>query len=498
MGYQPPGRDAVRVSDYFKLGRTQGALEFVDVAIERDTRLFVDPRAFRALESDWGNACVDLITEFFNAVLQAIRAGDDDRARQLLMGLSEPNETRLGMSRERVRGRGVGPELADKLYMSLAMSEAVTSGLLKDLEDTALMVPGIGPDRISDVTTNIVRAPLIDYTRRMADKYGIPTEEVDSGLLWKPGTVEWQSEYVQLPVASGRRLLLVPRSVVRWKLSYDPGEYYRHYVLNFLADLERQKRSPLTWVLKSGPRKGERTVRKKDVERKYKRQYGTQKNMVVAVTRENTEILERYRARKSSDFGRTLDFTALAKRAGTPKPNWNKLLKAVTDCPRGNASAHAYHMAVHELLKAVFYPELDEGEIEREIDSGTRRIDLVYTNMLQPGFFAWFVAVYKDSPAPFISVECKNYKLDPKTPEVDQLNGRLNGTRGRLGLLVCRQIENRERFAARTQPLMTGNKNVILGLDDGDLVELVAGRKNNDDSRVDRRLRLRLTELVNA
>jgi hypothetical protein len=117
-----------RVSTYYRLGLEQPSLEFVDVTLARDAKLFVDPRAFLALGTDWGDECVALIRGFFGNVLKAIRDGKQERARILLSGLSEPNETRLGMSKERVAGRGVGPILADEIYQSLARSEAVEYG----------------------------------------------------------------------------------------------------------------------------------------------------------------------------------------------------------------------------------------------------------------------------------------------------------------------------------------------------------------------------------
>jgi hypothetical protein len=59
---------------------------------------------------------------------------------------------------------------------------------LQDLEDTALVVEGIDIDRISDVTTNIIREPLIDYTQNVAEQHGIPVEQVGSGHTWDPQT----------------------------------------------------------------------------------------------------------------------------------------------------------------------------------------------------------------------------------------------------------------------------------------------------------------------
>src|SRR5829696_3774411 len=175
-----------RVSQRYNLGLEQPSLEFVDVVLEQDTPLFLDPRAFVALGSKWGDACVKLIRDFFDEVLDAIRAGDEERARVLLSGLREPNETRLGFTLGRVAGRGVGAGLANDLYQNLASSEAVRAeGLIEELEDTALLVPGIGVDLVSDITTNIVRPKLIEFTQRIAEKYDMElVEGVDSGALW--------------------------------------------------------------------------------------------------------------------------------------------------------------------------------------------------------------------------------------------------------------------------------------------------------------------------
>lgn len=145
----------MRVSEYFHLNRHQGELDFVDVDIRGDTRVYVDPRALRLLTTDWGQECVSLIQHFFRTVLDAIRRGDDARARSLLAGLREPNETHLGLSRDRARGSALGDGLAEDVWESLSETDAAVTGLLQDLEETALLVPGIDRDRISDIATNI-------------------------------------------------------------------------------------------------------------------------------------------------------------------------------------------------------------------------------------------------------------------------------------------------------------------------------------------------------
>lgn len=113
--------------------------------------------------------------------------------RKLLVRLQEPNETHFGLSKGKSRGRGLGPYLVQRITNNLVVSRAAETGLLEDLEDTALFIEGIGKDIISDVTTNIIRGMLISYTQSMASIYGMELQEgVYSGLVWNPSTCDWE------------------------------------------------------------------------------------------------------------------------------------------------------------------------------------------------------------------------------------------------------------------------------------------------------------------
>src|ERR1700722_6064062 len=226
----------MRVSQHYKLDRSQASLDFVDVDVRGDTRVFVSPRALMQLPSQWGDECVHLVQNFFQTVLEMIRAGRDDDAEALLRVLREPNETHLGLSTGRSKGRALGTESARDVWKALSQSEAAKSGLLQDLEDTVLMVEGISVDIVSDMTTNIIRGPLIRYTQEMCTLYGIPTEEeVTSGPLWDAAKRKWFVRFERLPVALNRKLILVPKAIVRQHLEYDADEYYRHFLLEHLG-----------------------------------------------------------------------------------------------------------------------------------------------------------------------------------------------------------------------------------------------------------------------
>jgi len=324
----------MRVSEYYHLDRTQAELDFVDVDVIGDVRVFVDPRALHLLDSEWGAECRFLVQNCFRTIINALGSGNEVEARRILAALREPNETHLGLSRERARGRALGHDSAINVADSLTTSIAVRTGLLEDLEDTILMVEGIGPDIISDMTTNIIRGSLINYTREMCAYYGIPLQEVPSGRIWNPDTHNWFTQMVHQPVAMGRRLLLVPKAIVRLRMDYDPDEYYRLYLLEHLIGVERSANTELVKLLKSGDRR----VYIKDLKKKY----GIGKNATVRITRQYPEVLGRYRANKSQVIKSPLDHFELAFITGAELPNWDHLLNEVLNTLEGTNNATYY------------------------------------------------------------------------------------------------------------------------------------------------------------
>jgi hypothetical protein len=98
--------------------------------------------------------------------------------------------------------------------------KASKTGLITDLAEAELFIEGIGPDKISDLTTNLIRAPLITYTREQCELHCIPlTKHVPIAPVWDPDIRDWRSEYQDLPVVAGSPVILVPKVLVRLKLS---------------------------------------------------------------------------------------------------------------------------------------------------------------------------------------------------------------------------------------------------------------------------------------
>jgi len=186
----------------------------------------------------------------------SVSSNDEVTGYMLLSGLHEPNETHLGLSKGVAQGRAMGSGLSTGLWKALRESEAARSGLIEDLEDTVLLIEGIGPDVVSDITTNIIRGPLIEYTQLMCSQHGIPMEaDVDSGSVWSSTEKKWSNKFVDLPVTEFGKLLLVPKAIVRRRLAYDGDDYYRNYILPALEEAECNR--------SQGRKKGRRGILRK-------------------------------------------------------------------------------------------------------------------------------------------------------------------------------------------------------------------------------------------
>jgi hypothetical protein len=461
----------MRVSEYFNLNRTQPSLDFVDVDVENDIRLFIDPRSFIAIPSDWGNECIALIRDYFSVLLRAIRGNNKERGLYLLGNLKEPKETGLGLSVQGRKGRGVGFERSEDLWEALCRSEAVQSGLVEDLEDTVLMIEGIGPDIISDITTNVIREPLIEYTQAVCQVYGIPIQQdIPSGPLWNPRDHSWVSNFVNLPSGENGKFILVPKIIIRYKITYDPGEYYRYYLLEELRNVELSANSGLVEVLKNNKR---RVTTKALIEK-----YGTGKAVLVEQTLNHPDALRRYRSDKRLPIP-PLSHIEFMRDPEKDIPNWEQLLNNVLNLTPGTADADNYEKAIEALLYALFYPALVNPESQHNIHEGRKRIDIKFANTANTGFFKWLSQHYR---SPYVFVECKNYGREIGNPAIDQLAGYFSPLRGQCGILVCRSFENKDRVLERCRDSAIDHRGYIIALEDADLVTLVTqARQPNAD-----------------
>jgi len=483
----------IKFSEYFNLNKSQYELDFVDIPINNgDVPLFIDPYAISKRTDYWSIDCHNAIVDFFQYLIDQISQGNTQQAREALAGLREPNQTRLGMSTgNKPRGRGVGTEQSEFLFLALSGSTAVRTGFIKDLEECELLIEGIGRDKISDIATNIIRHKLIEYTQIQCELWNIPLNSVPSGMTWNQDLKEWENEYVNLPVCNSNSVILIPKAIARFDIEFDYQEYYQHFVLNFLQSEELSANSSLVRTLKDGTKK---PPYKKVLEEKYP----LSKKYLYEFSKEHPDILSNYKTSKNYNLKElnVEDILFFAYKQETNRSvDYNTLKNKLKTIQAGDSAANQYHDYIIGAMTAIFYPYIINPKKEQEIHDGRKRIDIVFQNSAQDGFF-FELPNTKSVPSGYIFVECKNYASDPANPALDKLSGRFSTNRGKFGFLVCRSFSNKDLFIQRCKDTAQDDRGFIVALDDDDIEKLLEFRSNNNYAGINTFLDDRYQELV--
>ncbi|KDE12436.1 hypothetical protein [Rhodococcus aetherivorans] len=468
----------MRVSEKFGLGVTQASLDFVDVDIDGDVPAFIDPKAIRLQTGDWGETCQALLQSYFDTLLAAIKAKDKTKIAKLVAPTGEPNETHLGYSSGNARGTGLGRgKRGQGVVQALSESKAGTTGLLHDLEDAALFVPFVGRDVISDITTNVIRGPLVLYTQEACKLYGISIVSQHCGFAWDAGSNSWHEIEAELPRVNDSKLLLVPKSIVRIAPILNKDTYYRDFIRPYYEEIElNNPASHLVEILKDGRRKVK--LKKLDA------LVGTSKPRLVDHSLKFEDAFPEYKSSITATTKPPLDRRQFEEEFGAEPVDFRALLDSVRAVSSGNAGATLYHQAVANLLTALFDASLGNHRLEYPIHDGRKRLDIKYDNIAVAGFFRWLSLHH---PAAIIPVECKNYTADPRNPELDQLTGRFSRERGQVGILVCRQVSDKDTMRARCRDAAKDGRGFVLVLDDDDLAVMVEHAEKVRDLPLDDR-----------
>ncbi|BCN66521.1 hypothetical protein RE9431_49760 (plasmid) [Prescottella equi] len=235
------------ITDYYGI---PGPVPFLDVDIDVDNRMFVDPHAIRLHQAPepFATLANDCTETFFREITRCAlssRPSDHRRGLELLQRFVEPWETRLGLATNSFSGHGGAEDVGAWIWNALNtdMEALLRVGVLRQIEDLPLFVEGIDRDITSDITTRIIFEPLAEFTSEMVDRYpqfraAGHRIETFHRQVWDPQDREWTRKPLQLPVAGGKPLVLVPHNWARSTLLMSAGRYYETSVLTY-AQLEQ-------------------------------------------------------------------------------------------------------------------------------------------------------------------------------------------------------------------------------------------------------------------
>lgn len=239
----------MKISKY--LGELPENLPFLDVDLDKDNLLFIDPRAIRIASlredfnsNEYAKRAVVLMDSFFYiitaAVLeQSLTGAVDLHAQELLKKFKEPNETRLGMSVKSPKGIGGGEVVGKNIWdvLSKDLLVLVKIGLLKQVEELSVFVPKVGKDITSDLTTRLIFKVLVEFTQDMMNRYaklGASGRKAKNLRAWDLNPTQWIEKEFYLPHYKGNPLLLVPREWVRPNPVISREKYFQNGCLTYI------------------------------------------------------------------------------------------------------------------------------------------------------------------------------------------------------------------------------------------------------------------------
>jgi len=476
--------DTLRISEIFKLKKSQAELDFIDVDIEADLSLFIDPHFMSNRNDRWSINATRTIRSFFQRLVTLLSSGEIEAAKDLFINLGEPNETCLGLSQKNPRGHGVGHEDTLKIFDSIQKSKALQSGHVDDLEDCIIFVENFGKDKLSDMTTNIIRLHLIHYTREQCELWQIPlTPNIQSGPFWDRSKSRWDNIHTDMLVIDSNRYLLVPKSVVSYMKDYTPYKFHQHFALNFLQQEHLRLNSALvkTRRLKDGAI--EEYVTKTSI--KETESPGDKQDLNNFVTN-YPEVFKKFKMSMRSTSLSSLSDSAFTEI--DPGDVAKHLKEQLEEINPGNEDANKYHNLILGILEFLFYPELTCPQKEVGIHQDRKRIDITFDNAAKSGLFE---EISSQIPCPYIFIECKNYTSDPGNKELDQLAGRFSPNRGKVGLLVCRSIDKMNTFEQRCIDTLKDDRGIILPITDQDINAVLQSIIDKNPQRLSEALRNR-------
>ena len=217
--------------------------DFVDVALNKDNLLFIDPCLIENWDNAWAKKAMCTINSFFSEFYSAYRNDDRVLKCNLLNHAREQNATRLGYGRGD-NGKGNTPEglMNDFMPLESLIHKINTIGIPQDL---TVFIPGFAEDGFSDLLTNIIHSELNDFTLMQMKKYNIAPNGTTVFYYWDSSLRNWKKLESPCYRYENGELVLVPKQIVRKKYLFGIGQYFSRIILE-------RKQSEDNWIDNKG------------------------------------------------------------------------------------------------------------------------------------------------------------------------------------------------------------------------------------------------------
>lgn len=233
------------ISTYFDLNLKQEDLDFLDVKLDDDNLLFIDPRLLEKSKAKSIVPMSGLLYRFLGHLILSVVSNKLDKTRELLSGIKEPKETRLGYGDGNSDGNSAGPVLKEELIKSIINNPIIREQKINNFSEIGFYVEKLSCDRISDITTKIIESELITYTQKQCKKHSIPLKIIKKKkLILNASTLEWENLNVELPIyidsnGNEKPIIFVPKTIAYTSSGFSSSflSFYR-FARNYIIEIK--------------------------------------------------------------------------------------------------------------------------------------------------------------------------------------------------------------------------------------------------------------------
>lgn len=417
-----------RLNDFHDLPFRQEDVDFVIPFVDEDIPFYIDPFLLWKSPSQQDNSLHLSLVNSFNYLGHQFLKGNNDVINTLINS-SECNEVGLGTSKNKA-GKKIGAKAAELILRLFKDIPQISKSGFIHFEEIQLFVDNIAEDRISDITANLIKSFLIDYTIEQCEKFNIPISPVQIECFDnRDSKIKNESTYLPINPYTKLPIILVPKRWLRRSnyINYDnySKEYYSPKIL----------------------KPGEKPDRVK----------------ILNYNRHNYDVVKTYieiKERQKADCKNDPLFKQI------PVLSAKRKLDTILKLPTGKTdnADRDYENNLCVLLATLLYPHLDFAKEQSRTESGVSIRDLIFYNNCSELFLKEIYDGYQCRQMVF---ELKNAK-EVNNDHIDQLNRYLKDGFGKFGILFTRNVPPK-KVIKNTIDLWSGQRKCILILTDEDL-----------------------------
>ena len=199
--------------------------EIQQLDFEHDNELFIDPYRIDEKRGELYKRAKEKILKYFDLFFYSVKHNIRNNASKLGEHLHEINATKLGYTNKGDKPKGKGFCKRDLLII---FDEAIKiKDYIKDMPDILVLAENVGPDKVSDLTTNIIYEELLEFTIDIIAKYNLGIElKKKRKWIFDIDSKGWQKKEILVPCIDNEEILFIPDKITA---SYEIFSYKNVY-----------------------------------------------------------------------------------------------------------------------------------------------------------------------------------------------------------------------------------------------------------------------------